>query len=222
MWSLSADPRPRASLEPYQAVQWDISEEIPLAVPDDSALASFARTLEARRSERAFGPLTELQLTALLWHAARTKQTALSPLGVQVSHRLAPSGGGIHPIHLVIQWPGNGWVRYDPEAHALNVLGSASERLSPVLDHCAHALPVGNGRVMLYVAEFGKTAAKYENAQSVVWRDAGALQATVGLVAASLGLHHCLLGITGNPWASGLSIEGKLQGVGVSILGSRP
>jgi len=207
----------------YAPFEWKAGERRALPITDGQELASMTTTLEDRTSARTFAPIPTNQLGPLLWHAARTKQSALSSLGLHIEHRLAPSGGGVHPIHLVIQLPDeNGWARYNPQAHSLDILVDADTRLSPLISHCAAVLPRGGGRLVLFVAEFGKTAAKYERSESVVWRDAGILQGSLGLVAASLGLNYCLLGITGNPWVAGLSNEGHLQGVGVAILGMRP
>lgn len=223
MWQLRTDPAPRVVAQPYVPFEWKVGEQRALSITDGQELASMTSTLEDRNSARTFSPISSDQLGPLLWHAARTKQSALSPLGLHIEHRLAPSGGGIHPIHLIIQLPDeSGWARYNPQAHSLDVLVDANTHLSPLIDHGATVLPRGGGRLVLFVAEFGKTAAKYERPESVVWRDAGILQGSLGLVAASLGLNYCLLGITGNPWVARLSNEGKLQGVGMAILGRRP
>ncbi len=223
MWLLQADPAPRSEAALYSPVKWEISERRVLPMSDGQELAPMAAALDRRRSARTFAPVSNVSLGALLWHSARTKESALSPLGLHVEHRLAPSGGGIHPIHLVIQLSeGDGWARYNPQEHSLDVLANAGKHLSPLVGHSETVLARAGGLLILFVAEFGKTAAKYECSESVVWRDAGILQGSIGLVAASLGLNYCLLGITGNPWVAALSDEGKLRGVGMSILGGRP
>jgi hypothetical protein len=76
--------------------------------------------------------------------------------------------------------------------------------------------------MLLFVGEPGKTFSKYNHATSLVWRDAGVLIGHMALVAESLGLNFCPLGITGEPWVSELDKQGKLVGVGVALLGSRP
>jgi hypothetical protein len=124
---------------------------------------------------------------------------------------------------LVIQLANDeGWARYNSQEHGLDLLRDDEELLQPLLEHCEQVVPRGRGHLILFVAEPGKTAAKYENSESLVWRDAGILQGSLALVAAALGLNYCLLGITGNPWITQLSDQGKLQGVGVAILGSKP
>lgn len=223
MWLLGVDPTPRSVCDSYTSVDWKIKGRRPLPVCGEEALASMESTLEARHSERAFAPVHETLLGALLWHAARTKETALSPLGFQIEHRLTPSAGAIHPVHLVIQLQDEeGWARYSPQGHSLDLLATGDRFLQPLADHSEQLVPRSGGRLILFVAEPGMTAAKYENPESLIWRDAGILQGTLALVAAALGLNYCLLGITGNPWVTKLSDQGKLQGVGVAILGAKP
>ena len=223
MWTLEADPAPRSVPELYNPIEWEIRESRSLPVPDIEALAPMATTLEARRSERTFAPVSEALIGALLWHAARTKESASSPLGFQIEHRPTPSAGAIHPVHLVIQLTDEGsWARYNPQEHSLDLLAKGDSRLQPLVDYSEQMVPRGGGHLVLFVAEPGKTSAKYDNPESLIWRDAGILQGSLALVAAALGLNYCLLGIMGNPWAAQLSRQGKLQGVGVAILGTKP
>lgn len=223
MWLLGTDPVPRILPNSYAPVEWDVRERRLLAVPDGGALASLATTLNTRHSERTFMPVPEALLGALLWHAARTKESAPSPLGFQIEHRPVPSAGAIHPVHLVIEF-GNerSWAHYNPQEHSLDMLAKGDRLLQPLINYSEQIVPRSGGYLILFVAEPGKTAAKYENSQSLIWRDAGILQGCMALVAEALGLNCCLLGITGNPWATKLSDQGKLQGVGVAILGAKP
>lgn len=223
MWTLEADPAPRSVPDIYTPIEWEIRERRSLPAPDVEALAPMAATLEARRSERTFAPVPEALIGALLWHAARTKESAPSPLGFQIEHRPTPSAGAIHPIHLVIQLTDErSWARYNPQEHSLDLLAKDDGCLQLLVDYSEQVVPRDGGHLILFVAEPGKTAAKYENPESLIWRDAGTLQGSLALVAAALGLSYCLLGITGNPWAAQLSGQGKLQGVGVAILGTKP
>ena len=72
---------------------------------------------------------------------------------------------------------------------------------------------------MVLVAEPGKTAAKYANSESLVWRDAGVLLGYMSVVAEALGLGFCPLGITGQAYVSALSADARLTGVGLAVVG---
>jgi hypothetical protein len=92
-----------------------------------------------------------------------------------------------------------GWHLYLPDQHALAKLDHKDTRTSiraellPVID-------IQEGIAIRLVAEHGKTSAKYENAASLVWRDAGVLIGHMSLTAEALACNFCPLGITGHEW----------------------
>ena len=75
---------------------------------------------------------------------------------------------------------------------------------------------------MLLLAEPGKTSAKYQHGESLIWRDAGILLAVMALIAEALDYSFCPLGITGEPWADQLATSGVLMGVGLALVGGPP
>ena len=134
--------------------------------------------------------------------------------------RPAPSGGAIHPIHLVAWLPEEReWAWYSSRAHRLHLLGDRGQCLAGLADAAQDLLPDCTGTLLACVAEPGLTSAKYEHPDSVVWRDAGVLQGILAMVAASLDQQFCLLGLTGNPWVESLADQGQLSGVGVAAVG---
>jgi len=78
----------------------------------------------------------------------------------------------------------------------------------------------GSATLLLFVAEPGMTIAKYSNASSLIWRDAGILQGYFAAAAESLDLNFCFLGVTGEPWASQLVDQPGLCGVGAAYVGA--
>jgi len=163
--------------------------------------------------------VTDAKLSALLWAIAARKQAAVSPMGFSLERRGVPSAGAIHPVHILVCDPSRAlWQRYDGERHAFHGLGAVPAGL---LSACAAMVPWGQGRILFFAAEPGMTAAKYNDAVSLVLRDAGVLQGCAAIAAEALDLSFCLLGLTGDPWVSALSQEGKLRGVGAALVGSR-
>ncbi len=81
----------------------------------------------------------------------------------------------------------------------------------------------GKGGVILwFAAQFARTRAFYEQADSLVWRDAGALVATVALLAETLDLACCPLGVTGEPLLSQvLGSDDAVVGAGGCMIGAR-
>lgn len=114
------------------------------------------------------------------------------------------------------------WARYNPHTHALEVIGPSADILNALRAEADQVVDAQSGSLLLFVAEPAMTAAKYENADSLVWRDAGIMQGALAIVAQALALNYCLLGITGDPWVGRLSEQCQLVGVGIAALGARP
>jgi hypothetical protein len=75
--------------------------------------------------------------------------------------------------------------------------------------------------LMALVCEPGKTAAKYEHFESLVWRDAGVVLGYMSIVAEALGLNFCPLGLVGDPWPPEQGGTLLLKGAGLAALSSR-
>lgn len=219
-WKLLGEPKPRERVIPYQTLAWPDGERCSLSRPVD-ALQSFCDVTASRRSKRSFGPLALADLSALLWYASRTIAAQSSSLGFDISLRPVPSAGAIHPIHLLVCSALNPvWQRYEPSEHSLVTV---TEGLVPPCEALAQAAPAVDpqgGTLLWLAAEVGKTAAKYENAESLVWRDAGALLAQLAVTASYLGLHFCPLGLVGHAWAEGLDQTKLICGVGTALVGA--
>lgn len=219
IWTELGQPRPRSEPLRYTEHVWDSATVIQLPKPsiENPALAA----LDLRQSRRSFGALDNVSLASLMWHVAARKASADSTLGFPIEHRGVPSAGAIHPIHILVCDPATRVVeRYEGSTHALHALALPAP--VALVAACEEVLPAQNGKLLFFAAEPGKTAAKYESPVSLVWRDAGVLQGGLALATEALGLNFCLLGITGDPWIAQLSEKGKLRGVGVALVGSRP
>ena len=112
------------------------------------------------------------------------------------------------------------WWRYDHDLHALGLL-PGSQELDETRAAANELIDRGQGVLMLFVAEPGMTFTKYEEACSLVWRDAGVLLGYLSIVAEALELNFCPLGITGDIGVRKLSPEGRLFGAGMAVVGAR-
>src|SRR5947209_1010448 len=84
--------------------------------------------LKTRQSGREFRtPLSFEKLAALIWHSARLREKRLLENGTIWESRIAPSGGGCHPIHILVfgapDFAGSVLV-YDAEHNGFGVVGS--------------------------------------------------------------------------------------------------
>lgn len=226
-WLDLGNPRPRPEAQHYAPVRWPEGERIslqPLAKlpPHDPIFErSFLDLATRRRSAREFAPLTLDRLGWLLALANRQLIRGPQHLGFPLTQRPSPSAGAIHPVHLIVQSPAlGGWNRYDPAGHELVSVPGGPD-VQTVRRETDELVAAPSAMLLLLVAEPGKTAAKYLNPDSLVWRDAGVLLGYLSLAAEALDLAFVPLGITGDPWAGKLVDESGLTGVGAALVGAR-
>lgn len=198
-----------------------------LPKPEEDYEKNFFRVLKSRSSRREWGSLSVKTLSFLLWYVAKTKTTSKEKSGFIWQHRHVPSGGGRHPIDLiVIRNIKNGPTvdLYDPYGHALVRINVANhKKLNLLLKKVNNILPFNEGALIWFVAQFDRTMSKYANGECLVWLDAGAILATIYLVAEAFHLNCCAVGITGEPWVSDfLSSNYLAEGVCGCLIGSRP
>lgn len=181
------------------------------------------QVLRDRQTRRDFSrALVPQALDQLLWLTCRTHSTTPSALGFDLQFRPHPSAGAIQPIHIVLQLgPGGAWERYEPFQHALVELPGTERLADAARADASKAVPAREAVLLALVAEPGRTGAKYENAESLVWRDAGVVLGYLSLVSEALGLSFCPLGMTGDAYVASLCEKGQLSGVGLAFLGSR-
>jgi SagB-type dehydrogenase family enzyme len=221
-WIDLGNPRPHNTPRQYTLVDWPDIGLITLPVPKASIHKSFIETVMNRRSRRIFKPVDKQTLADILWLSASVQARIESNFGFDLELRPVSSGGAIHPIHILINFPENNrWYRYDTEQHVLRAV-QLSAPIEAGLNQCIdEIMPRQEALAMLFLAEPGKTFAKYENTCSLIWRDAGIILGHLTLVAEAYALNFCPLGITGEPWASQLCEKGNLVGVGMALLGTR-
>lgn len=219
-WPELGQPTPRDTIKPHRPLEWPdgstlrLSEDLP-----DGDIGAFS-LLQSRRSARNLFAVSPEDLSGWLILSCRVQQRQASGLGFDLTRRPSPSAGAIHPIHVVLAWPQAGdWQRYDAFDHTLRTFRSKADP-AEAHNQLQQVLAAPEATLVLLVAEVGRTQAKYQHAASLVWRDAGALLATMGLAAHALSLDFCPLGVTGEPWASSLLEEHGLVGVGAAFVGS--
>ena len=156
---------------------------IQLPKPARSGVVSLEEVLSQRRATREFapGPLSERQLSQLLWAA----QGTTSPEG----YRTAPSAGALYPLEIYVVLPA-GFYHYDPARHRLDRI--SREDLRPAL--CRAALEQQAIReaeaVFVMTAVYERTSQKYGAARGprYVHLEAGHAAQNLLLEAVALGL----------------------------------
>jgi SagB-type dehydrogenase family enzyme len=223
MQTLFDSPSPRDHFEQYTEMSWPRGKRTQLAAFEGDLTVDLAAALSTRQTHRNFSAAIPLdELGHLLWLACRTFTSRPSGMGFDLENRPHPSGGGIHPIHLVLQRSGGGALeRYNTRDHSLEELPGSELLASQLREAADKALASQAATLIALVAEPGKTAAKYTRAASLVMRDAGVILGYLSLCSEVLGLSFCPLGMTGDEYLQKLDKQGKLRGVGLALLGAR-
>ena len=193
---------------------------LPLTIPASTEPVPFLTVLDERHSTRQLASPSREDLSALLWHAARTRDSQIRE-GWQWQSRATPSAGGIHPVHLIITRLGRDRraLRYDPVRHALipcAISPAAVRRYQRAVD----AVLATTGVVVTLLVDVAAIRRRYLRPDSLAWRDAGCQLATLHLTAHALGLGSCLLGMNGNALAEGMR-SSRLTAMGVILVGRR-
>jgi SagB-type dehydrogenase family enzyme len=156
---------------------------IQLPTPARSGVVSLEEVLSQRRATREFipGPLSERQLSQLLW--------AAQGITGSEGYRTAPSAGALYPLEIYVVLPA-GFYHYDPARHRLDRI--SAEDLRPAL--CRAALEQQAVReaeaVFVITAVYERTAQKYGTARGsrYVHLEAGHAAQNLLLEAVALGL----------------------------------
>jgi SagB-type dehydrogenase family enzyme len=197
---------------------------------------SFYDVLERRISIREHDdehPITIGQLTALLYHAARTRQVVPnSDDSDELVDRPYPAGGALHELELyaVVRTCDGlepGMWHYRSDEHLLEHVADPSASTRMLLQEAQSASMMAHEPQVLLVisARFGRLMWKYEAiAYALTLKHVGVLMQNLYLVATDLGLAPCGIGAGDAGTFAGLTgrdffAEGS---VGEFAVGSRP
>jgi hypothetical protein len=161
---------------------------------------NFQSVLAARRS--SIGNSVHWSVIGeLLWYAAGLKGYAQAGrAGLPIGWSASPTSGGLQSICIVCISDDAAAPRlYEPYNHAFSVLATDSNAVLRE-NRAAVTSVVGahRGCTLRLIGDRSKLLAAYDNADSLLLRDAGAMVATICLCAEWLGLCACPLGFLGN------------------------
>lgn len=217
---IEREPKPKAAPASWLTPRLPDGSRISLPRSILSDAMPFFDVLRSRRS-RIGGPLEIDQLSSVLWHSMllRTRRPS-GRFDIPWESRAAPAAGGLHALLLLVLPVDSGaGGRYDPDEHSLIACNEAAIRLSKT--SIRHILGSENGTTLQLAADANKYDACYENADSLMWRDAGALLTTISLVTTALELEATIVGRTGDAVVRASGLPGQFLGVGAIHIGSR-
>jgi hypothetical protein len=114
---------------------------------------------------------------------------------------------------------GNDFGFYEPSQHSLLSIGSTA--LDANKGSISEILGAAEGTTLQLAADASKLDACYDNADSLMWRDSGALVAIICLVAAALDLEAIPVGRTGGEIVRAAGLPSAFMGVGAVHIGHR-
>jgi SagB-type dehydrogenase family enzyme len=183
---------PVAGNDMHQETESPIMIQLPR--PARSGVVSLEEALSQRRSTREFasGPLTERQLSQLLW--------AAQGMTGSDGFRTAPSAGALYPLEIYVVLPA-GFYHYDPVRHRLDRI--LADDLRPALYRAAveqQAIREAEA-VFVMTAVYERTAQKYGAARGrrYVHLEAGHAAQNLLLEAVALGLGAVSMGAFHDP-----------------------
>jgi hypothetical protein len=212
--------RPPSIWQPFVATGSTLEK---LQRPTARGDRSFQDVLSARRS--SIGNSVGLPLVGeLLWHAAGLKGYAQAGrAGLPIGWSASPTSGGLQSICIVcISDDGSAPRLYEPSSHAFSVLATNSSAVHDENEVAvASVAGVRRGCTLRLIGDRSKLLAAYENVDSLLLRDAGAIVATICLCAEWLGLCACPLGFLGNALLPLIGFPtDRFQGVGAVQISS--
>lgn len=156
-----------------------------------------------RRSTRKFSSININEVCSLLFNGCRVRETWTSPNGKLLSSRPTPSAGASHPIEIIciasdVQGMQRGCWYFDPYGLTLHLI-PVSHNFCTVYENLASSVlesEIKPPLLILFPTILRKTLSRYKNGLSLVWRDVGALTATLCFAAQGLKLNSCPLGFS--------------------------
>jgi hypothetical protein len=150
----------------------------------------------------------------------RLRERRPGRFGIGRESRSAPSAGGLHPIKLlVLPLEGSVVGMYDDHRHALAPINLSAVALNRT--SIAGILAVSAGTTIQFAADAELVGACYDNPDSLIWRDAGALAATMCLIARALDFVATPVGRIGDAIVHATGLPDAFIGAGAVHFGAR-
>lgn len=196
-----AAPQPTGNADPGR-FEWPRLRGFALPKPRPLPGLLFADVLRARTSRPGTISPSLQQLSDVLWYSnfVRVRKPPLDRARGWES-RNSPAAGGLHGLETLILPMDDptscGW--YDPIGHQVHSLCDANAVVTANAYNVIELCGAIAGITLQFISDRRRLDVLYENGETLMWRDAGALIATTALVATSVGVQATPLGRIGVP-----------------------
>ena len=165
-----------------------------LPKPFQSSLP-FSQVLERRRSASSFPAISDSDLSNFLYGVSSVQQ--VNSIDGNLQRRYVASMGALHPAHMLIHRPRQGWFVYRPEVHRLALLIVNQDSGTAVLKLAQRLRASRTATLICLLSDCQLASNYYKNYIPLLLRDAGVLLGHASLVAAAHNLSFRILGTTG-------------------------
>lgn len=157
----------------------------------------FLDVLRERRSVKHLGGCSIEKLSEILFHAVKPYTIYKDDYDMTVYRSASPSAGGRHPIDILVGLRENDERQiflYEPLSHSLLRLDIPLESQCEFCEDVNQTLPLGDSVLVWFSVQYMRTASKYTDYESLVWRDVGAQLSCLQQVAKYVGMDSCPIG----------------------------
>lgn len=186
------NPNPKITQEKFEILEYPICSKRYITVENKPENRNFHDVIFLRRSSKINAAANEKLLQELLFYISKIDSVATDEWGNKLSRRTTPSAGAIHPVDILYSFPTESNLRnlgfFDPRDSSLNDLLLDANLLKEFFSEIGETVDISNAFIIWFSIQPDKTEAKYENPESLYWRDAGALLYCVQIFAKYLGL----------------------------------
>ncbi len=190
-------PKPKNINDEFHPFKYPVSTRIKLNRDFKAREGDFMDILLTRRSSQKLGYISLEDIAEVLYYSNKVQSISIDDSGFLISKRTAPSAGGRHPIDILVALPTENTrflQYYNPIDHSLSELSIPREKQQSFFAEVNENLPIGDCCLIWFSIQPKKTQSKYENAESLYWRDVGALLYCIQIVSTYLGFKSCPLG----------------------------
>lgn len=196
------DPIPKNQPDKFEPFIYPIKDKCKLERTIVKNDKEFLDVIFSRRSSSKFSRISLDQLSHLLHLSTKIQSLQVDETGYIITNRTTPSAGARHPVDLLVSIDnphGNRFLSYyNPIDHSLNELSLQKKELQDFFNEISKNLSINNACIIWFSIQVAKTGSKYENPESLYWKDTGALLYCIQLIATYLGLKSCPLGTLAN------------------------
>lgn len=218
-------PSIRATALPFKPFIYPCAEEVQLPKMDECFPdKGFLQVFKERRSIKRLGSCSLDALSQLLYYAFKPYMISIDDYGVTVYRSASPSAGGRHPIDILVGLLGGGSRKlylYQPVSHSLRRLTISEEKQQLFFSDVENTLPFGESMLLWFSIQYMRTASKYTDYMSLIWRDVGAQLCCLQQAAKYVGLDSCPIGYLAEDTFDRLFESDALLSGGGLIVGER-